>query len=211
METTFQTSGRIAFQRWAGAAFILGNMLFLLNKLNEMSRHFLRRPMADIISGQDPLLILIGQTALIAGYLGYYRQYSRRCGRAGKAALRLFCGGGMLLAFAHIGFISALKRVIPPAAMPYVESLFILLLLGLALLIIGLVWFGALNLRRPVTAHARLLPLTTGLMGFIGFFLFSGEQITPVFLFFRTLFALGLIGMGLALALENPAPDGAEG
>jgi hypothetical protein len=41
-------------------------------------------------------------------------------------------------------------------------------------------------------------------MGFIGFFLFSGEEITATFLFFRTLFALGLIGLGLILWLERP-------
>ena len=35
--------------------------------------------------------------------------------------------------------------------------------------------------------------------------LFSGEEINAVFLFFRTLFALGLVGMGLGLFLEKPA------
>jgi hypothetical protein len=41
-------------------------------------------------------------------------------------------------------------------------------------------------------------------MGFVGFFFFSGEEITAVFLLFRTLFALGLVGLGLALWLEKP-------
>ena len=41
-------------------------------------------------------------------------------------------------------------------------------------------------------------------MGFIGFFLFSGEVVTATFLFFRSLFALGLIGMGLILWLGKP-------
>ena len=41
-------------------------------------------------------------------------------------------------------------------------------------------------------------------MGFIGFFLFAGEEITVIFLFVRTLFALGLIGLGLILWLEKP-------
>jgi hypothetical protein len=41
-------------------------------------------------------------------------------------------------------------------------------------------------------------------MGFVGFFLFGGEEITATFLFFRTLFALGLIGLGLILWLEKP-------
>jgi hypothetical protein len=74
------------------------------------------------------------------------------------------------------------------------------------LLIGGLIWFGVLNQRHPVLGRWQWLPLATGLMGFIGFFLFSGEQITAVFLFFRTLFALGLFGMGLVLWLETPPP-----
>jgi hypothetical protein len=70
---------------------------------------------------------------------------------------------------------------------------------GLLFLLIGLIWFGVLNLRQPVLVGWRWLPLVTGLMGFIGFFLFDGdgEEITATFLFFRTLFALGLIGSAL--------------
>jgi hypothetical protein len=41
-------------------------------------------------------------------------------------------------------------------------------------------------------------------MGFIGFFLIRGEDITVVFLIFRSLFALGLFGLGLTLWLEKP-------
>jgi hypothetical protein len=72
-----------------------------------------------------------------------------------------------------------------------------------ALTCLGLLWFGVLNLRQPVIGRWRWLPLATGLMGAIGFFLFSGEQINATFLFFRTLFALGLIGLGLILWLER--------
>lgn len=204
METTLRSSMTIPFHRWSGAAFMLGNVLFIVNKLDEMSRHFLSRPMPDVISGQNPLLILIGQVALIIGYAGYFQFYARRAGRAGKNALRLFCGGGILLAVAHVGFISSLARYIPSTIMPYVESLFLLVLVGLLLLVIGLIWFGMRNLRHPVLGYWQWLPLATGLMGFIGFFLFSGEQITATFLFFRTLFALGLIGLGLTLWLEMP-------
>ncbi len=49
----------------------------------------------------------------------------------------------------------------------------------------------------------KWLPLTTGLMGVIGFFLMRTEEITASFLIFRTLFALGLIGLGLNLWLEK--------
>ena len=41
-------------------------------------------------------------------------------------------------------------------------------------------------------------------MGFIGFFQFGGEEIGATFLVFRTLFACGLIGLGVILGLEKP-------
>ena len=48
-------------------------------------------------------------------------------------------------------------------------------------------------------------------MGFLGFFLFSDEDINSTFLFFRTLFAIGLIGLGLTLWMEKPLwPDHAS-
>ncbi|MEK7328895.1 MAG: hypothetical protein AAB217_26925 [Chloroflexota bacterium] len=187
-----------------GIAFVLGNILFLVNKLNEMSRLFLSRPMPDVISGRNPGLILIGQVALVIGYVAYYQFYAPRVGRLGKYALRLFSGGGILLAFGHVTFMSALAAYIPPSVLPYAEYLFLLVIIGLALLLVGLIWFGILNLRQPVLSSWQWLPLATGLMGFIGFFLFSGENITAIFLFFRTLFALGLIGLGLNLWLEKP-------
>jgi hypothetical protein len=190
--------------QWGGLAFMLGNMLFLVNKFDEMSRLFLRRWMPDVISGENPALILVGQVALILGYVTFYQFYSRRLEGPDKHAIRLFSGGGIVLAFSHVGFLSVLADFIPSSMRPYVEGLFLLLILGLLLLIIGLIWFGILNARRPVSNGWRWLPLATGLMGFIGFFLFSGEEITAIFLVFRTLFALGLIGLGATLALEKP-------
>jgi hypothetical protein len=183
---------------------MLGNVLFLVNKLDEMSRLFLSRWMPDAISGSNPLLILLGQVLLIIGYVAYYQLYVGRVNRSGTIALRLFSGGGSLLAIGHVVFMSSLGNYLPAWILPYAESLFILVLVGLLLLLTGLIWFGVLNLRQPVTAIWRWLPLATGLMGFIGFFLFSGEEITAIFLFFRTLFALGLIGLGLMLWLERP-------
>ncbi len=192
------------FHQWGGAAFMLGNVLFIVNKLDEMSRLFLSRPMPDVISGQNPGLILLGQAALIIGYAAYYQFYAPRVGRPGQNALRLFSGGGIVLAFGHVGFMSSLADYLPSAIRPYAENLFLIVILGLLLLLAGLIWFGILTLRQPVRMHWPWLPLATGLMGFIGFFLFSGEQITATFLFFRTLFALGLIGLGLNLWLEKP-------
>ena len=57
-----------------GMAFVLGNLLFLVNKLDEMSRLFLGRWMPDLISGQNPVLILLGQVALIIGYVQSHGQ-----------------------------------------------------------------------------------------------------------------------------------------
>jgi hypothetical protein len=194
--------------RWGGLAFVFGNVLFLVNKLNEMSRLFLGRQMPDVISGQDPLLILVGQVALLIGYVAYYQFYSQRAGRLAKYALRLFTLGGILLAVGHVSFMSALVDYVPASVLPFAENLFLLVLIGLLLLLIGLIWFGILNLRHPMLHRWQWLPLATGLMGFIGFVLFSGEEIRAVFLFFRTLFALGLIWLGLALWLEKPVrPD----
>ena len=183
------------FGRWGGAAFMLGSLLFLVNKLNEMSRLFLSRSMPDVIDGQNALLILLGQLAYIFGYVAFWQLYSQRTGRWAKNAMRLFCSGGILVALGHTSFVSALPN--------FAESLFALVLLGMLLLVSGLIWLGILNLRQPVIAHWRWLPLVTGLMGFIGFFLFSGEEITAVFLLFRTLFALGLLGLGLTMWLDN--------
>lgn len=187
-----------------GLAFVLGNLLFVVNKFDEMSRLFLGRRMPDVISGQDPALILIGQVALAIGFVAHYQFYATRVGRMGKYSLRLFSGGGLLVAVCHLGFISALGVYLPASIRPYAEYLFFLLIIGLALSLAGLIWFGMLNLRRPVLNHWQWLPLATGLMGFIGFFLFSGEDITATFLFFRTLFAVGLIGLGLNLWREKP-------
>ena len=142
------------------------------------------------------LLILTGQVAFVIGYVGFWRLYAEQAGRWGKHALRLFCVGGILMAIGHVTFISNLPS--------YAENLFLLVLLGMLLLISGLIWFGILNLRHPVLARWQWLPLATALVGFIGFFLFSGEEITAVFLFFRTLFALGLFGLGLTMWLEKP-------
>jgi hypothetical protein len=67
-----------------------------------------------------------------------------------------------------------------------------------------LIPLGIINLRQPFLGRWQWLPLATGAMGFIGFFLFSGAEITPIFLLFRTLFSLGLFGLGLILYLEKP-------
>lgn len=180
--------------QWGGLSFMFGNLLFLGNKLNEMSRLFLTRPIPDVISGQDTLLIVVGQLALIFGYLSFYKFYDQRVRRAGNIALRLFSGGGILVALGHVSFMSTLDA----------EGMFLAVLVGLLLLLAGLVWFGIVNLRRPVLDKWQWLPLVTGLTGIIGFVGFSGEEITATFLVFRTLFAIGLIWLGLSLWVAKP-------
>ena len=193
------------FVRWGGLAFVFGNVLFLVNKLNEMSRLFLGRTMPDVISGENLGLILLGQVALIVGYLAFYRFYAQRVERWGKVALRLFTGGGIVLAVGHVSFMSGLADYLPASILPVAENLFLLVLIGVLFLLIGLTWFGILNLRQPILTRWPWLPLATGLMGFLGFVVFGGREITAVFLVFRTLFALGLVGLGLTLWLEEPA------
>ena len=177
-----------------GAAFVLGNLLFIGNKLNDMNRLWLGGQMADVISGEDVGLIVVGQVALILGYIALYRFYAPKATGSGRYALRLLCGGGTLLAIGHISFMSGLP--------PWAEALFALVLLGTFLLLIGLIWFGLVNLRQPILRWGWL-PLFAGLMGAIGFFGLNTEQTRAIFLVFRTLFALGLMGLGLGLWLEK--------
>ena len=205
METNLQPTKTIPLHRWGGAAFMLGNLLFFVNKLNEMSRLFLGRWMPDVISGQNILLILSGQLLLIIGYIAIFRVYIPRVERSGKYALRLLCGGGIVLAVGHVSFMTGLiGPYLPVSFTPYLEYFFILVGIGMLFLLAGMIWFGILNLRQPILSRWKWLPLATGVMGFVGFFLFSGEGITATFLMFRTLFALGLIGLGWNLWLEKP-------
>jgi hypothetical protein len=205
METTLRTTRINIYYRAGGAAFIAGNVLFFLNKLDEMSRFFLGRWIPDVISGQNLGLIAFGQIALVLGYLTFYQLYLPRVNRAGRLALRLLAGGGIVLAVGHITFMSGLAKFIPASVAPYADSMFVLVLIGLLGLTAGLIWFGIWNLRQRVLAHWQWLPLLTGLMGFIGFFYFGSDEIRTIFLIFRTLFAMGLIGIGLTMLLEEHA------
>ena len=189
MDTALVTPKTLPLARLGGAAFALGNLLFLGNKVNEMSRLFLGKFMPDLISGEDRLLIAFGQVLLITGYIGFHKTYAPTS-RFARITFRLFVWGGLLTAVGHTAFMDGMP-----------ELLFALVLLGMLLMLPGLIGFGFSNLRGPVIARWKWLPLFTGLMGFAGFFLFSGEDITATFLAFRTLFALGLAGMGVNLMI----------
>lgn len=191
METTLQLPKIISLHRMGGAAFVVGNLLFLVNKIDEMSRLFLGRYMVDVITGEDHILIAFGQVLLIVGYMGFLKTYTPG-GKSTRITFRLFVIGGMIVAVGHASFMDRMP-----------DELFVLVILGMLLMVPGLILFGISNLREPVIVRWQWLPLFTGLMGFIGFFLFSGEVINATFLFFRTLFALGLVGMGLVLSLEK--------
>jgi hypothetical protein len=201
MTTASIAAGRT--HQWSGAAFVLGSLLFLTNKLDEMSRLFLGYWIPDVISGEMPVLIFVGQVALIIGFAGYFQFYALRVGRWGTVALRLLSGGGILVALGHVTFMSALGEALPPAIQPYAEFMFLFVVLGALFLFAGLIWFGILNFRQPILSQWHWLPLVTGLMGTIGFVFASGEEITAIFLIFRTLFALGLAAMGAVLWQEK--------
>jgi len=178
VETSLNPSRAVPFNRWGGAAYILGNVLFIINKLDEMSRVFLSRWMPDVISGQDPLLILIGNAALICGYAAFLRFYTPPLGRSGRAALSLFAWGGILLAAGHTGFISALGELVPPTARPLRRDVFLHHHPG------PVRPAHRADLARhpqpapPGAGATALAPAGDRLLGFTGFFLFSGETVT---------------------------------
>ncbi|MDX2008119.1 MAG: hypothetical protein SFU83_22985 [Meiothermus sp.] len=178
-----------------GVAFVLGNLLFIANKLDEMSRLWLGGWMTDVISGKDAGLIVLGQVCLMLGYGAIYRHYSR-LHPPGINALKVLCGGGILLAVGHTSFISGLPE--------WAEALFVLVFAGLLFLVVGLIWWGLLTLRQ---SNGGWLILFTGVMGGLGFIATSGEETRAIFLVFRTLFALGMMGMGVVLMLEKPTPQ----
>ena len=116
--------------------------------------------------------------------------------RPGKIGLFLLLGGGILLALGHITFS-------PLAGED--SLLFLLVILGVLLMVVGLVLFGVVNLRSRALEYWQPLPLGIGLLGFVAFFLFGGDQNPFIFLPLRTLFGLGLVLMGVVLWLDTRA------
>lgn len=193
------TAPSATIHRLGATAFILGIALFIVTKLDEMSRVFLGRPIPDLISGEHVALIALGQAALIFGYVMIYRCYAPLTGRFGRNALRLLSGGGIVLALGHVTFMSGLG--LPDEAFPF--DPFVFVIIGALALVVGLLAFGVATLRRPALAHGRWLPLATGLAG-LGFLISGSEVPTATFLIFRTLFAIGLMGLGANLWVGAP-------
>lgn len=181
--------------RWGGAAFALGNLLFLLNKLDDMARLFFGIVVEDIVSSESVALVVVGQVLLAIGYVALYRFHAPRASRAGRASLRLFTGGGLALTVGHVTF---LRRFVE--AVPFGESVFVLVLAGLLTSLVGLIGFGASRLR-----SRDWLPLATGVVGLVAFLGVRGPVVTPTFLALRTVFALGLIALGVVLAVSPNA------
>ena len=179
--------------RWSGLALVLGSLLFILNKADEMSRVFLNRHIPDLITGRDSVLIATSQVLLVIGLLAGYLVYAKRCNRAGKIGLLLLLGGSILLAIGHATFTPIVRD----------DSLFALVVLGLLLMVVGLILFGAVNLRSHALRYWQPLPLVTGLLGIAAFFLYGGHKNPLMFLSLRTLFGAGLALMGVILWLDT--------
>lgn len=175
--------------RWGGAALVLGSVLFILNKFNDISRVFLNRPFPDLITGQSVFLIAAGQLGLVLGLICFYALYAEKSNRPGKIGLLLLAGGGVLVALGHIVFTPFAPT----------ELLFVLVLLGVLGMVAGLILFGVVNLRHPVLAYWQALPLVSGLLGGVGFFLSGGSENPIVFLPLRTVFGLSLMLLGVVM------------
>jgi hypothetical protein len=194
--------GPIQTGRWSGAALILGSVLFIVNKFDDMSQVYLNRLFPDVITGQSIALLALGQIALVLGFLGCYLLYARRANLAGRIGLVVLVSGAVLLALGHISITT------------YVSAdslLFLLVIVGVLLIVVGLLVFGAVNLRAKALQHWQSLPLVTGLLGFVAFFVFGSSQSPEVFLLLRTLFGVGLVLLGLVMWQDARQPVAHEG
>lgn len=184
--------------RWGGLALIVGSVLFIVNKFDDMSRVFLNNAMPDAISGENVFLVAVGQIALVAGLLGFYLLYTGRCNRIGRIGLILLLSGGILLALGHVTFTPFSPD----------ELMFLLVILGVFLMMTGLILFGTINLRLHVLEHWQALPLATGILGLVGF-VFGSNQDPAIFLTLRTLFGAGLLLLGVVM-LQDTNKSGEE-
>jgi hypothetical protein len=180
----------LALHRLTGAALIVGSLLFIVNKVDDMGRVYLNQSLPDLITGESLLFLAIGQAALALGVVGCYLLYAKRTNLLGKIGLGLLVIGGVLLAIGHLSFTSFVPEDSPT---------FLLVIFGVLLLVLGLTLFGLVNLRSKALQSWQLLPLITGLVGFAAFVLFGNDQNPAVFLTLRTLFGVGLALLGVVM------------
>jgi drug/metabolite transporter (DMT)-like permease len=187
----------IQVNRWSGASLIVGSLLFIVNKFDDMSQVYLNRPFPDLITGQNIAMIALGQLALVLGFWGCYLLYVKRTNLAGKIGLIILVSGAVLLAFGHLSFTPVV-----PEDSPF----FLLVILGVLLMVVGLAIFGAVNLRTKALQYWQPLPLVTGVLGFVAFVVFGNNQTPEVFLLLRTLFGVGLVVLGLVMWQDSRQP-----
>jgi hypothetical protein len=180
----------LAIHRLTGAALMVGSLLFIVNKVDDMGRVYLNQSLPDLITGESLLALAIGQVALALGVVGCYLVYAKRTNLLGKLGLILLAVGGVLLALGHISFTSFVPEDSPT---------FLLVIFGVLLMVLGLTLFGLVNLRSKALQSWQLLPLITGLLGFAAFVLFGNDQNPAVFLAMRTLFGVGLALLAIVM------------
>jgi hypothetical protein len=176
--------------RLTGAALIVGSLLFIVNKVDDMGQVYLNQSLPDLITGESLLVLAIGQSALALGVAGCYLLYAKRTNLVGKVGLILLLVGGVLLAIGHISFTSFVPEDSPT---------FLLVIFGVLLMVVGLTLFGVVNLRSKALQSWQLLPLVTGILGFAAFVFFGTDQNPTVFLALRTLFGVGLALLGVVM------------
>lgn len=172
---------RRLFYRSGGLALLSGALMFSLTKAR------------GYVDPDDSLLgyfIFAGFALWLVGVTALYSHYGPVSGRLGRVGLGTALVGVVLLAAGHsISFMTQL-------------DLFVLVIFGALALMLGPLLFGLAALRRGVLPRTwRVLPLSTGLMGFCWLFFGSSDtgETTFSFMFFRTLFAGGWMLLGYVL------------
>jgi hypothetical protein len=174
------------FYRLGGLALVLGALMFSLTKAR------------GYVDPDDSLLgvfMLVAFSSWLFGLAALYARYGPVSGALGKIGLATAIVGLVLLAVGH-----------PFSFMTEVD-LFVLIILGSLALMLGPLLFGIAALwRRVLPRYWRVLPLFTGLIGFIWLFFTNSEGDRLSFMFFRTLFTLGWMLMGYVLWSDRREP-----
>lgn len=196
--------GSDRFVRWAGAAGIVGGVLWVISTVLHASRpvgclaeECAHRPMRESSAVEGMLnlgaLLLFAVTA--AALIVLVRR-AGRFGTLGKAATVLALVGGSVLMLA--GLVQALVFDGDFLLMPH------FVIPGVASLIIGFVLLAATVLRSGVLPRWAAVSLLVGAVAMVGF----NEQTTAAWLALP--FGLAWIAVGYALWVKQPHPTAAE-